>query len=118
MSMLDQMYIPLIDEQGEMGKAANVERRAQGLESTLRQVDTHAKLTLNQVAQVFNMGFNVFTSVLSVFGVSLPPIASATIQSIMSMAHAYTAAAAASAAGHDWIAAGMITVAVISMLSN
>jgi hypothetical protein len=118
MSMVDQMYIPIIDEQGEMGKAANIERRAQGLENTLQRVDAHSNLTLRQVTQVFNMGFNVFTNVLNVFGISLPPIATATIQSLVSMAAAYTAAAAASAAGHDWVAAGLMIVAIISMVSN
>jgi len=118
MSAFDQYYIQVIDEQGEMAKAANIERKAQGLESTLQAVDTHSKLTLNQVTQVFNMGFNVFQQLLNVFGISLPPIAAATIQSIVSMASAYTAAAAASAAGHDYIAAGIMIAAIISMAAN
>jgi hypothetical protein len=110
--------IQIIDEIGELAKAQNIERRAQQLESALQKVDTHSKLTANQVASVFNTSFNLFQNVLNVFGVSIPPIAGALINSLVSMASAYSAAAAASAAGHDYIAASIMGMAVIAMTTN
>jgi hypothetical protein len=116
-SFYDQT-LQVIDETSEIGKLHNIERKAGEVDGKMAKLDQHVQMTWRQATHIFVSGFRMIETLLSQFGMAVPPVIGAIIGGLPPLVSALIAFGAAETTLGNWVAGAAVALAVSSIIAG